>query len=284
MINLHEYDQVIINSSGGKDSVCAQWEVCRLAMEQGYPYEQIIVSHQDLGKAEWGGVRGLVYEQCEQLGVSQVVVVRQRNKDGNNEELLEYVERRGKWPSSNTRYCTSDFKRGPGARVVTAQTKNLVHLPTPVASRYTTADGLKCRVLYVFGFRAQESPARKKRKVLAHNKRLSTKTREVHDWLPIHGWSTKDVWDTIKAHNLPYHKAYDLGMPRLSCVFCIFAPFEALVLAGKENPELLQDYVDVEQRIGHSFTKDFSIKRVQVAVQARAGSMKGKQVIKDWAM
>lgn len=30
----------------------------------------------------------------------------------------------------------------------------------------------------------------------------------------------------------------DLGMPRLSCCFCIFSPRSALLLAGKHNPGL----------------------------------------------
>lgn len=55
-------------------------------------------------------------------------------------------------------------------------------------------------------------------------------------------------------------------MPRLSCVFCVFAPFSALVIAGQNNPELLQKYVDVEERIGHSFNKDFSLKDVQTHI------------------
>ena len=54
------------------------------------------------------------------------------------------------------------------------------------------------------------------------------------NWLEEH-----DVWKDIKASGVPYHKAYDLGMPRLSCVFCIFSPPAALMIAGKQNPELL---------------------------------------------
>jgi 3'-phosphoadenosine 5'-phosphosulfate sulfotransferase (PAPS reductase)/FAD synthetase len=263
MGDLNSYDLVIINSSGGKDSLCCIWEVCRQANEQKYPLNKIVVSHQDLGEMEWKGTKELVKKQANLFGL-KTYYTKRRNKNGYEEDLLEYIERRGKFPSSKQRYCTSDFKRGPGARVVTSLTR---------------AIGI-CKVLYVFGFRKSESPARAKRLPFQLNKLLSTKKRTVFDWLPIHEWSTKQVWDVIKKHNLPYHNAYDIGMPRLSCCFCIFSPFDALVIAGKENPELLDRYVKAEEKIGHTFRKDFPIKSVKDAI---ASNYKTK-FISDWVM
>jgi len=52
-------------------------------------------------------------------------------------------------------------------------------------------------------------------------------------------------------------------MPRLSCCFCIFAPREALLLAGKHNPELLGEYVEVERRIGHRFRVNLALADVK---------------------
>ena len=112
------------------------------------------------------------------------------------------------------------------------------------------------------------------------NKLLTIKSRTVHDYLPIHDWSTADVWRVIKENKIPYHKAYDLGMPRLSCVFCIFSPPAALKLAGSHNPELLQKYIDVEDTIGHTFRNNFSLHQVAEAIEA------GEPVesIDDWVM
>src|SRR5690606_5041732 len=124
------------NSSGGKDSLVAKWEVFRIANEQGYPKERIHVSHQDLGAVEWPGIKELVKRQSAAFGF-KVHFSKRRNINGEEETLLEYVRRRRKWPSNKQRYCTSDFKRGPGARVVTALTKGLG----------------RCRVLHIFGFR-----------------------------------------------------------------------------------------------------------------------------------
>lgn len=262
-MELAPYDLIVINSSGGKDSLCSVYEICRLADLQGYNRNKIVVSHQDLGEAEWKGTRDLVAKQSEFFGL-KTYYSKRRDKNGKEESLLEYAERRGKWPSSSQRWCTSDFKRGPGARVVTKITKDLG----------------ECLILHIFGFRKDESPSRSKKKKFVLNTNLTTKKRKVFDYLPIHNWTSKEVWKVIKDNKLPYHFAYDLGMPRLSCVFCIFSPFNALVIAGKANPELLDKYVELEEKIGHTFKNKEPISEVRKAIS------EGYQptVIEDWIM
>lgn len=250
MQTLHNYDLIIINSSAGKDSLVAIWQMCRIADFQGYDRSRIWVSHQDLGDMEWEGTKELAKEQAGLFGLN-FIVTKRRNKDGYEETLLEYVERRGKWPSNKQRYCTSDFKRGPGARVVTALTKEMKY----------------AKVLYVFGFRAEESPARRKKKIFSINTKLTNKSRTVHEYLPIFHFSTDDVWKIIHQNNLPYHKAYDLGMPRLSCCFCIFSPLDALIVAGRANPKLLDRYIEVEKKIGHTFRQNFAIADVKQKIE-----------------
>jgi 3'-phosphoadenosine 5'-phosphosulfate sulfotransferase (PAPS reductase)/FAD synthetase len=262
-MKLKDYDIIIINSSGGKDSLCSIYEIVRMAEDQDYDKSKIVVSHQDLGDMEWKGTRELVEKQSLHFGLKSFYSKR-RDKNGYEENLLEYVERRGKWPANMQRYCTSDFKRGPGARVVTKLTRDMAI----------------CNVLYVFGFRKDESASRSKKEVLKLNRQLTTKKRSVFEYLPIHTWTSKMVWDIIKFHKLPYHPAYDLGMPRLSCCFCIFSPFDALVLAGKENPELLDRYVEVENKINHSFKAGLSIAEVKEAIT----NDYEPELISDWVM
>ena len=249
-MNLHDYDLIIINSSGGKDSQASLTRVVELAGEQRFPRDKISVVHADLGREEWPGVKALAGDQAAHYGLKFYSVERTR-ADGSGDSILAYTERRGKWPSSTNRWCTSDFKRGPCLRAITRIARDF---------------GKPCKILNVFGFRSEESPARSKKIALAINKKASNKKRQVFDWLPIQEWSEKKVWDTIKRSGVPHHYAYDLGMPRLSCCFCIFAPTEALVIAGKANPELLADYVAVEERTGHSFKAKQSIKEIQYLI------------------
>jgi 3'-phosphoadenosine 5'-phosphosulfate sulfotransferase (PAPS reductase)/FAD synthetase len=248
-INFTDYDVIIVNSSGGKDSLVTLYETVRIADEQQYCRCKIHVSHQDLGEMEWPGVLELVTKQANMYGL-KLHVTRRRDMNGKEESLLDYVRRRGKWPSRSQRYCTSDFKRGPGARVVTEITRNMGD----------------CRVLYVFGFRAEESPFRSKKQILSRNERLTTQRRVVDEWLPVHTWTKDQVWETIRGNGLPYHYAYDLGMPRLSCVICIFSPMDALIIGGIANPELLDEYIAVEDEIGHLFRDGFSLHEVKAKI------------------
>lgn len=257
---LKDYDFVMVNSSGGKDSQTALAEVVRLANTQGYDRKRIIVCHADLGESEWKGVKDLAAAQAKHYGL-EFHVVKRRDQHGHEETLLEYVERRKMWPSSTTRYCTSDFKRGPCQRMITELGRRAL---AKKAALYGNRPYVAiAKILSVFGFRAEESPARAKRPKFSYNKRASSQKREVWDWSPIHDWEEHEVWADINRSGVPYHEAYDLGMPRLSCVFCVFAPDHALKIAGRANPELLTKYVELEKKIGHDFKKGSPIAAIQ---------------------
>jgi 3'-phosphoadenosine 5'-phosphosulfate sulfotransferase (PAPS reductase)/FAD synthetase len=136
------------------------------------------------------------------------------------------------------------------------------------------------RILSCMGLRAEESPARARRSPFGFDSRASNGRRHVDVWLPLHGWSVQQVWRRIRASGVRHHPAYDLGMPRLSCCFCIFSPRSALLLAGKHNPELLAEYVEVEREIGHKFRLELPLASIQKALSQ--GEESGP--VQDWLM
>lgn len=247
--DLRHFRWIVVNSSGGKDSQTALRVVVEECDRQGVNRSRIVVSHQCLGRMEWDGTKELVLQHASNYGL-RVEITKYRNRHGEEKTLLDYVRRRGKWPDNKNRYCTSDFKRSPGRRVLTA-----LYRESPGA------------ILQVFGFRADESPARAKRHPLILNTFASSKSREVWDWLPIHHWSEAEVWRSIRESGVPYHSAYDLGMPRLSCCFCIFAPRDALLISGRANQRLLDEYCAVEREIGHTFQNGRSIQEIRTAIE-----------------
>jgi 3'-phosphoadenosine 5'-phosphosulfate sulfotransferase (PAPS reductase)/FAD synthetase len=257
----------VVNSSGGKDSQTALRAALAACASSGIEKSRIVVSHQCLGEMEWPGTFELARKQAELHGL-EFLTSKRRDKDGNEPSLLEAVRARGKWPDSKNRYCTSDYKRGPGNRI-------LVEL-----SKRPSGHG---PILNVFGFRAEESPARAKKSSFAFNERASSKSRPVWDWLPIHDWTEKQVWADIKESGIPYHRAYDLGMPRLSCVMCVFAPKAALMIAGLANPRLLDQYCQVEAEIGHTFQNKKPISEIRDAL-ARGERADPKSMTGAWNM
>ena len=85
------------------------------------------------------------------------------------------------------------------------------------------------------------------------NKRLTNTKRRVYDWFPIFDWTEDQVFQSISLSRQAPHWAYSEGMKRLSCCFCVLADEESLKLAAKMNPELAQEYLQLEQKIGHDF-------------------------------
>lgn len=261
-MDLSQYDLILINTSGGKDSQAMLGQVVVQATAAGIR-DRLVAVHADLGAMEWPGTRAVIQAQVDHYGVPLEVVSRPQG------DLLTQVAQRGMWPSSAARYCTSDHKRGQVAKVITR-----------LAGGLARANGEKVRVLNCLGLRAQESPARAKLVPFKRDDRLSNGKRHVDVWLPIHDWTVDQVWTFNRSEGTPIHPAYGLGMPRLSCVFCIFSPKAGLVLAGKHNPELLDRYVAVEQQIGHLFRQDCSIASVRDAVRAGGELLP----VLDWKM
>ena len=76
-------------------------------------------------------------------------------------------------------------------------------------------------------------------------------------------WTEDQVWVSIRKSGVRYHEAYDLGMSRLSCCFCIFASRSDLLVSAKANPELLDLYCDLEAKIDHTFRYDLSLAEIR---------------------
>lgn len=160
------------------------------------------------------------------------------------------------WFSSNERYCTSDHKRGQVDKVFTGL----------VDKWWVRGSERRCRILNCMGMRGQESSMRAKLAPFKRDERASNGRRTVDTYLPLFNWTAEEVWADIRASGVPFHRAYSLGMPRLSCCFCIFAPKAALMLAGKHNRSKLDEYVAVEQEVGSRFKVELSLLEVRDAL------------------
>lgn len=250
------YDLILVNSSAGKDSQVSLDVVVAEARRLDL-LRRIVVVHADLGRAEWEGTKELAQEHAAHYGLRCEVVQRRKRP-----YLLDEIKARGKWPDSVTRYCTSYMKREPCLALMTRLVRELHE-----CGRINLYDR-PARLLNVYGFRAEESPRRRKLPAFQLNKRATNKTRRVvYDWLPIQGWTEAQVWERIRQAGTRPHRAYSLGMPRLSCRFCVFAPKGALMIAARHNPEVFQEYLAAEKEMGHTFRKSLSLVEVDEALK-----------------
>jgi 3'-phosphoadenosine 5'-phosphosulfate sulfotransferase (PAPS reductase)/FAD synthetase len=267
--DLNSYDIILVNSSAGKDSQAMLDYLVELADAQAVSRDRIVVVHCDLGRVEWQGTVELAAEQAEHYGLRFEIVRRDLG------DLLTQVEQRhqanvgkGKsqapWPSSTARWCTSDQKTSQVLKLITKLTADF----RPFPNSPSTILARPVRILNCLGIRAQESAARAKKASFEVDKKASNSKRHVDRWLPIFTWSEEQVWDRIHASGVRYHEAYEAGMERLSCCFCVLASRKDLIIAAKHNQALAQEYVAVEERVGWRFTNDFSIKDIVAAAAA----------------
>lgn len=220
---------VAINHSGGKDS---QAMTVRL-VEAGIPRDQLLVVHATLGDVEWPGTISHIRKTTFGL---PLVIARARRS------FFEMVRARGMFPSPRYRQCTSDQKRGPIEREL---------------RRFLAANPrFGGQVVSAMGMRAEESAARRCRPAVRLNACNSVAGRTWLDWLPIHGLSRREVFDTIAAAGQEPHWAYGAGMSRLSCSFCIMSSLADLQCAARLRPDLLSTYIALEDEIDHTLRPD----------------------------
>lgn len=250
-IDLTDYDLIVISTSAGKDSQAMLDQVADLAFGAGVS-DRLVAVHADLGRVEWPGTKELAAEQAANYKIPFAIVKKVDTKKA-PADLLDRVRVRGMWPSSAARWCTSDHKRGPIR-------KHFTQLARGWAERNPNA-GRPCRILSCMGMRAQESPARAKRPVFVPGI-VATRNQVVDEWNPIHHWTEERVWERIKQTGVRHHPAYDAGMPRLSCSFCVLASRSALVTAARLRPELAAEYLAVEEETGHDFRQDLPMREV----------------------
>lgn len=219
----------VVNHSAGKDS-----QAMAIKLRGLVPASQLLVVHADLGEVEWPG--NLEHIKST-MGELPLIICRNENKT-----FLQMVERRGMWPSPSHRQCTSDLKRGPIERELRR------HL-----NAHPEFGGL---VVNCMGIRAEESAARSKQEPFRLNGRNSKAGREWYDWLPIFDWTEEQVFAAIERAGQRPHPAYEAGMSRLSCCFCIMASKTDLRIAARLRPDLYQRYVALERQIGHTMAMD----------------------------
>lgn len=210
----------VVNHSGGKDSQAMFLHLAALV-----PAEQLVVVHAELPEVEWDGV---VDHIRATIGDAPLHLCRARRT------LLQMIEERGMFPSPSQRQCTSDLKRGPIERTV----------------RGISRDTGRLLIVNCMGMRAEESSSRAKLQTLKLSARNSAAGREWYDWLPIHDWSTSQVFATIAAAGQQPHWAYAAGMSRLSCCFCVMSSRQDLTTAARLNPVLYRRYVELERSTG----------------------------------
>lgn len=220
--------EIVINFSGGKDSSAMLAYIC-----EKYPDA---IKHCVFADTGWEHPDAEAWSRmvCAMFGL-ELHVVKAAKKD-----FMSMVERRGMFPGMAQRQCTSDLKRDPISKWIRANCKSNL-------------------VVSAMGLRAEESPARKKRKRLSRIKRQTNGKRTVWEWLPIQDWSETKVLSYLEEKDIPLHPVYKY-LKRFSCRVCIFMTKHDVRQVSVNDPQAIEIISDLEDKIGFTMFNGYTIK------------------------
>lgn len=267
------YHIIVANISGGKDSQTMLRRLYRICKALGI-LDRLACVFADLGDDdEWPGTRELAEAHAKRYGLPFISVQKRDGQTGEPQSLLEYIEAHGDWPDIDNRFCTSDMKRGPISKAITMLCNEAR------GGAWSKRNDCCIRVLNCMGLRAEESPARAKKPVFEVDKKQTGKglAKHVDTWYPILGMTEKQVWADIKLSGVKHHPIYDMGMKRLSCMFCVLAGKSSVARAAQLNPEGARVRAKLEIRIGRPFSR-FGFTMQDAIDMAEAATARGEAV------
>jgi len=252
----------VVNVSGGKDSA-------RLLgfIREHFPTVKTYVVMADTGFEHVKPVPAIDWarRQAASFGLDLHVV---RNP---NKTYLEMVERRGKFPSSATRQCTSDLKRGPIEKFIR-------HLDEKIVINCT-------------GIRAAESPARAKQNPWKVNEGLSVAGRRVWNWMPIFEESLQDVLNWHWKNNQPLHPVYIPAyhidgtkggyLRRFSCRVCIFSTNADIKAIYENDRDAFDKVANLEVKMDFTMRSGKSLFQIIDQVDPADSKQYGSEEIVD---
>lgn len=162
-----------------------------------------------------------------------------------NLDFFGIVRKYERLPSGNAQFCTDMLKTQPIGEFI---------------HTYMNEHGFT-KAINATGMRAEESKRRAKKLPFALSKGEGTSgmympkkhpTHVIHDWMPIFGYTTEEVFEEIRMAGQEPHELYSKGFSRLSCVFCVNGRVEEHQMASEMRPELAQKMANLEREIGRS--------------------------------
>jgi len=232
LLNVNDYDYVIVSFSGGKDSQACVLECLDLGVDPG----QLELWHQhiDGGSAgsfmDWPCTPAYCEAWANELGLTH----RSQWKEGgfHGEMLRQEARTKGVFAQigGQIKYIPPSSRGKKSTRCMFPQKSNdlnvrwcSAYLKIDVAARAIANDpALKdAKILFITGERREESPGRAKLAATELH-RTHGKRRLVHHYRLVIDHNEQRVWDVIRNAGMVPHPAYRLGWSRLSCMSCIY--------------------------------------------------------------
>lgn len=148
--------------------------------------------------------------------------------------FLDLSSWKGRFPSSQARFCTEELK-----------TKPLIeYILNKVKEGYFIENWQ--------GVRAEESPHRAN---LVEREKVDEFVEIVR---PIHKWTAEDVFSFHKSHGIDPNPLYKMGMGRVGCMPCIHSRKKEIAEIALRFPEQIKRIAEWEKIVGNASKRDCS--------------------------
>lgn len=205
----------LVSFSGGKDS-----QVLLDLVSRTIPASDFLIVYSDTGYELPTSLE--LYDEVQDFYEQKYPGIRFELAK-NHQQVLQYWDEMGS-PSNIHRWCCGVMKTAP----LYIKLKKIV------------GKGRQPHVLSFIGTRADESLRRSTYSKIAKD----AKHTNVVNVSPILEWSTTEVWLYILFYNLPFNKAYRMGLGRVGCVSCPFGSDWNDYLCNHIFPKTTKPFLD----------------------------------------
>ena len=234
--------KILVQFSGGKDS-----QACLIKSCNDYGADKVTAVFCDTGW-EHQDTYSHIDSVVKQLGVPLVTLKSAKYKD-----FVDMSIKKGRFPSSQRRFCTSELKVIPMIDYILSQDESFIIIQGIRAKESAVRAGYDVECSY---FKEYFTDGVKN---LYHKKAVKEwcRTHDASVLRPIFCWSAQDVIDYILDNGQRPNPLYERGFSRVGCFPCIMCRKREVQLISKDEWGS-QRLLDAEKRLKEETDKGYN--------------------------
>jgi 3'-phosphoadenosine 5'-phosphosulfate sulfotransferase (PAPS reductase)/FAD synthetase len=271
LLELNEYDLIVVSFSGGKDSLACMLDL----LDRGVDKSKIQLWHQRIDGSDtdgsfmdWPVTEAYCKAVADALGLRLLF----QWKDGGfkGEMLREDSTTRGmyfetqtgdvQYVAPSTRGKRTTRRKFPQVSADLSVRWCSAYLKIDVCTRAINNDpDLKDKKILVITGERREESANRARYCEVEQHKSTNKRRTVHQWRSVIDWTEEQVWDIIARYRINPHPCYHLGFGRCSCMACIFGDKNQWATVRELDPERFAEILGYEKEFGCTIKRKESV-------------------------
>lgn len=238
--------KILVTCSGGKDSVAAMlW-----MKNNGYKNFEVVF-------CDTGWEAQITYEYLEYLQRKlgfELKVLKSKKYNG----MVDLAMKRGRFPSSQRRFCTSELKVTPMVDYILDEVKDDFMIVQGIRGQESESRSKMQAQCNYFKYYLEPYGTDKKGKPKYHTYRRKEvvefcKKYATDVFRPVFEWTGGQVIRYIIDNGIDPNPLYKMGMKRVGCFPCIMSGLMEIHQLAERFPERIEEIAEQEKQRGSSF-------------------------------